>query len=69
MYKNDESLELFFSTLDEETMDKLIDIYERNDEKALDAFLNETTLDVPKKDLMESMERLIEMKNMMGDFY
>lgn len=68
MYKNGESLELFFSTLNEGTMDMLISIYERKDELALDAFIKESTLDVSKKDLMEGMAMLIEMKNMMGDF-
>lgn len=65
---NNESLEMFFSTLNEKTMDKLIDLYESKDEKGLEAYLDELPFNVPKKDLLEGMKMLIEMKSMLSDF-
>ncbi|MCH4890946.1 hypothetical protein EZV73_25425 [Acidaminobacter sp. JC074] len=65
---NNESLDMFFASLDDTTMDTIIGLYESGDEKGLEAFLDKMPINVPKKDLQESLKMLIEMKDMMGDF-
>lgn len=62
---DENALEFFFANLDEETMDRLIELYENQDMEGLDVYLDTLQLDVPKEELMSSLAMLTEMKEIM----
>lgn len=63
-----EAIELFFSSLDDSMMEEIIDIYESGDKEKLYEYLDNLSIDVPKKELIECLSKIIEMKFMMGEF-
>ena len=58
-------LEMFFASLDDDTMERLINVYESQDDEKLEEILRSKSMDIPKKELMEAMKVLVEMKQMM----
>ena len=58
-------LEMFFASLDDDTMERLINVYESQDDEKLEEILRSMSMDIPKKELMEAMKVLVEMKQMM----
>ena len=58
-------LEMFFASLDDDTMERLINAYESQDDEQLEEILRSKSMDIPKKELMEAMKVLVEMKQMM----
>ena len=58
-------LEMFFASLDDDTMEILINVYESQDDEKLEEILRSMSMDIPKKELMEAMKVLVEMKQMM----
>lgn len=63
------TLELFFASLDVSTMEELIDIFESGDENKLNEYLDELSIDVPKEELRKNLSMLKQMKESMGDFF
>ncbi|GAA0180499.1 hypothetical protein SH2C18_31810 [Clostridium sediminicola] len=66
---NNNAVELFFASLDESTMEELINIYLSSDEKKLNDYLDKLPSDVPKEELRKNLPMLKHMKEMMGDFF
>lgn len=69
----DEELEMFFAKLDEDCMSKIIDVFEGENKKELDDFLErlikETESNVSKDILVKNIQKIKEFKNMIGEFY
>ncbi|GAA0741863.1 hypothetical protein [Clostridium oceanicum] len=63
---NNESIEMFFASLDEESLEELIEIYETGDESKLKEYLDKLPGDIPKEELIKNLEMLKEMKDMGG---
>lgn len=63
---NNESIEMFFASLDEESLEELIEIYETGDENKLKKYLDKLPGDIPKEELIKNLEMLKEMKDMGG---
>ncbi|GKX28671.1 hypothetical protein SH1V18_11510 [Vallitalea longa] len=63
-----EAIELFFSSLDDSMMEEIIDIYESGDKEKLNVYLDNLSIDVPKKELIECLSKINEMKFMMREF-
>lgn len=66
--EHNEAIELFFANLDESTMEEMIDIYENGDKKKLNDYIDNLSIVLPKKELIESLQRFIEMKDIMREF-
>ena len=57
-----DTLETFFAFLDEATMEEMIGIFERGDESRLKENIEKLPDDVPKKELLESLALIKQMK-------